>query len=108
MIEYDNDWQLAQRIYSLFAFLSLIILGPFFTDTKKSPEAERAKAVCDEQGTITFKDTMFLMTSEQFGKMIRVLWWLGLMANSCANTAIITHMVFFDNYLNKNDPNFVI
>ncbi len=105
MITYDNNWQLIQRVYGFIALLCLFVFCPFFTEEKaEKPEIKTTHTI------MAFHDTMFNMTSEQFTLFIKTIWLLGLTMNSCATTAIVTHLVsdliiflfFFHNYLEFN------
>jgi hypothetical protein len=89
MLKYDSNWPLVQRLYGSIAFMCLLLFSPFFTEAK----AEKP-VIKSTQTLMKFRDEVPLQLSpEQFSLLIKAIWLLGLMFNSCATTAIVTHLV---------------
>lgn len=90
MSVYKNDWQKVQFIYSLIALTCTITFFPFFTE--KYAEVDETETETSQE--ITYKDEiLFNLSKPKFELLIRVLWLVGLVLNSCANNSIMVYLV---------------
>ncbi len=86
---FDQNWQLIQRVYGFVALICLILFCPLFTEKYAVAEVSSI-----QKQKLLFKETLFYLTSEQFGLFIKGLWLIGLFLNSIANSALVIHLVF--------------
>jgi MFS family permease len=87
---FNNDWQRVQFIYSITTLVCLLGLSLFFTE-KYAEYDEMGNN--DVQHEVVFNETIFNLDHDKFAYLIQFLWLFGLLLNSCANNAVLIHLV---------------
>ncbi len=87
---FNNDWQLVQRIYSCTTFACLLLSSALFTDKF----AEKQTEIHSNDHNSAKKQRGFLnLTQNQFDWIIKTLWYVAILLNSCANNSVLIHLV---------------
>lgn len=88
---YKIDWHIVQFMYSLIACACALLAFFFFSEKYAEYDEQENESTQD----VIYKDDEIppSLTKEKLEYLIRILWFAGLILNSCANNSIMIHLV---------------
>ncbi|RNA34064.1 monocarboxylate transporter [Brachionus plicatilis] len=87
LLEY-YDWRMVFRIYGIMICFLILMVSPLFTD--KYSNSKQLDPLNKEE--VAFNDEFLNISSKHLSWLVRILWLVGIVANSIANTSILTHL----------------
>ncbi len=92
---YNSDWQSVQRLYALICLLCVIACGPLFTEEHaEQPEQSEDEQYAQDEFEDDKTELVYnIINMAQAKLMIKGAWMTGLFFISCANNAILIHLV---------------